>query len=150
MAICSPNVIIIEIKRNLFLKISRDKGKAYYDLTPIRIAILPNTSDVKSMVCHGIACLIVIIWKIRKVIPIMNPNVTIKAPLPSEKTPSSNGRGGRRITFLSAGSMVRARPGRLSQRRFIHRIFIGSNGSGNPKKGAKNISQSVLAFEVNE
>ena len=46
-------------------------------------------------------------------------------------------RGGRFMTSRSAGSAAKARPGRPSVTRLIHRIWMGSSGIGKPRKGAR-------------
>ena len=50
---------------------------------------------------------------------------------------SFGGRGGRSMTFVSAGSTPRASPGRPSVTRLIQRIWTGSSGSGQPEERAE-------------
>ena len=45
------------------------------------------------------------------------------------------------MTPRSAGSAAKARPGRPSVTRLIHRMWIGSKGMGRPMSGARKMVQ---------
>ena len=62
-------------------------------------------------------------------------------PRPRANRLSAGGRGGRRMMSRSAGSAASASPGRPSVTRLIHRIWIGSSGTGSPRKGARKMVQ---------
>ena len=69
--------------------------------------------------------------------PMKKPSRKIVRFIPLTKTPSSFLRGFRFMIPGSAGSMPKARAGKLSVTRFTHRIWIASNGTGNWNKIAK-------------
>ena len=76
------------------------------------------------------------------------PTQTMCCHMPPAKMLSRGGRGGRCMTFPSAGSAASARPGSPSVTRLIHRMWIGSSGIGRPRNGARKMVQISAVLQV--